>query len=352
MTALTTIISAYVNAQRTQQVDFTAVRAHATRADPTLLADPTARARLHDALTALVEQGVLSLPRNTKAYDRRSQPPLPNWVTKPARPRPPTATTTTGRVWPPALEAAAALATRPDELELLHKIADWLRDNRTAQPVPVEERSLEILNDEKALTAEVTKRLFTAGALTLDLLRCYRTPLAFASQHVPGHGPTHLLVAENNATYHSFLMTARAQPETTRPDLHIGWGSGHQFAATIASVPLLDPTPTAVWYFGDLDVAGLHIAVNAARVAAEHDLPPLQPAQVLYQAALRHGRPRPDRSNSNPAADYSTLLAWLPEHLRQDAANLFATGQRIPQEVVGLRLLREEPDLWSELVDA
>jgi hypothetical protein len=75
--------------------------------------------------------------------------------------------------------------------------------------------------DEKALGRYRKTRLFTSGALTLDLLACYDPPLPFASQRVPGVGPVILLVAENLATYTSFLTAARALGAATRPDLHV-----------------------------------------------------------------------------------------------------------------------------------
>jgi hypothetical protein len=82
-------------------------------------------------------------------------------------------------------------------------------------------------------------------------------------------------VAENNATFHSLLQAVRQLDPDVRPDLHIGWGCGNQFPTSITAVSLLDPTPTALYYLGDLDVAGLRIAVNAAAAARTHRLPPL-----------------------------------------------------------------------------
>jgi hypothetical protein len=58
--------------------------------------------------------------------------------------------------------------------------------------VPAEERSAELFDDEKALDRYRKTRLFTSGALTLDLLACYDPPLPFVSQHVPGSGPVTL----------------------------------------------------------------------------------------------------------------------------------------------------------------
>ncbi len=164
---------------------------------------------------------------------------------------------------------------------------------------------------------------------------------------MPGRGPTTLVVAENNATYHSLLTVARAEQADTRPDLHIAWGSGNQFPTSIRSVPLLDPAPTALYYFGDLDLAGIRLAVNAAATAGLLGLPPLQPHPRLYVEALRIGTPRRDKSNPATGSMYPALLEWLPPDLRPPVAALFRDGKRIPQETIGLRLLRTRPDLLT-----
>jgi hypothetical protein len=347
--ALDDIISAYLADQAASRVRTEGLLRHVTTADPTLVGDPTARARLAATLDRLAESGTLVLPKARSGWDHRTQPPpLPLWIGK-AGNRPPARSTPTKRVWPQPLEAAAAMATRPDEHHLLDRIATWLRNNPNAQPVPIEERSLEILDDEKALAIETTKRLFTTGALTLDLIACYPTPIPFPSQHVPGSGPTRLLVAENNATFHSLLTAARELDPGVRPDLHISWGCGNQFPTSIAAVTLLDPAATALYYVGDLDAAGLRIALNAAMAANVHHLPPLQPAVALYAWLLAHGVARPDRSNTG-ISDPGGLLAWLPKGLREQVAELLHERKRIPQETLGLRALRADPALLLQTV--
>lgn len=346
--ALGDIITAYIAEQPASKIRVDGLLRHVTAADPTLVGNPTARTRLAAVLVSLAEAGAVVLPKARSGWDNRTKPPLPLWVGKTAKPRR-ARPMPARRVWPQALEAGAAIATRPDEHQLLDRIATWLRNNPDAEPVPIEERSLEILNDEKALATETTKRLFTTGGLTLDLLACYPTPVPFPSQHVPGAGPTRLLVAENNATFHSLLKVARQMDPDVRPDLHIGWGCGNQFPTSITAVTLLDPAPTALYYVGDLDVAGLRIAVNAAAAANAHHLPPLRPAVALYDWLLAHGVPRPDRSNTG-ISDSSALLAWMPEGLHEAVAHLLHERQRIPQETLGLRALRANPDLLLRAV--
>ena len=324
---------------------FTAAQEH----DLSLVGDPAARARFRQALDELAGASLVALPSaaSRSGWDTIVEPPLPVRVTRVDREAAGPAVRPAPRVWPSALEAAGRIASRLDEHVLLERVADWLRDNPAPVRVPAEERSAELFDDEKALDRYRKTRLFTSGALTLDLLACYDPPLPFASQHVPGNGPVTLLVAENLATYTSFLTAARTLDVTTRPNLHVAWGIGGSFEQSVLSISLLDPLPRYVRYFGDLDLAGLGIAARATRQAAEAGLLPVLPAIACYRFLLngpRHWR-RPDDSNRVGQPDYGDACAWLPPELRPRARELLASGEKVAQEHLGLQALLGDPTL-------
>lgn len=340
-----------ITGHRTLRIPLETIRSWALDGDPTLNGDPTARDRIRHTLDRLVDDGLITYPSatNRDAWDRKATPPLPAWInrvntrTAPPTPRPVT------RVWPHTLETAGALATRPDEIALLEAIARWLRDNPHPIHVPIEERSLQLLGDEKALGKLVNTRLFTTpGTLTLDLLACHHTPLPLASTYIPGNGTPTLLVVENNATYFSFITATRALPDDQRPNLHIAWGHGGQVVASIASATVLDPAPAAIRYLGDLDPAGLRIPVNANTTARNTGLAEVQPATHLYQWLLDHGTPQPAKPDV-PRTIPDAVRDWLPPELRVPISHLIASGHRVAQETVGLEALLAEPELIAVL---
>jgi hypothetical protein len=342
-----------VAAARNKRIPVEELLASAQEHDLSLVGDPTARARFRQALDELAGTLVVTLPAvaSRSGWDAVVEPRLPVWVMRVDREAPGSAVKPAPRVWPSALEAAGRMASRVDEHVLLERVAGWLRDNPAPIRVPAEERSAELFDDEKALDRYRKTRLFTSGTLTLDLLACYDPPLPFASQHVPGNGPVTLLVAENLATYTSFLMAARALDEATRPHLHVAWGVGGSFEQSVLSIPLLDPPPRHVRYFGDLDRAGLRIAASAARRAAQAGLPLVLPAIGCYQFLLdgpRHWR-RPDDSNRVGQSDYGDACAWLPSALRPRAGELLASGEKIAQEHLGLQTLLRDTILLDGL---
>jgi hypothetical protein len=206
LSSLAARLALQVAAARNKRIVVAELLAAAQEHDLSLVGDPAARARFRRALGELASTSVVTLPAaaSRSGWDASVEPPLPVWVMRVDREAPGPAVRPAPRVWPSALEAAGRIASRPDEHALLERVVGWLRDNLAPVRVPAEERSAELFDDEKALDRYRKTRLFTSGALTLDLLACYDPPLPFVSQHVPGSGPVTLLVAENLATYTSF----------------------------------------------------------------------------------------------------------------------------------------------------
>jgi hypothetical protein len=354
VTPLTRTLLDYVAGHPKQRVPLDELRAHAYQQHPVLVGDPTTRTQLANAFAAAAATGAITLPVGTKGWETHTIPPLPRWVVKPAAPKIDRSPQTV-RVWPERLRAASTLATRDDEQEALAKIADWLRDHPDPQPVPMEERSLEIFGYEKTLAALVGQRLFTSRALTLSLLACPPTPVPLPTVHIPGTGATRLLVCENHAAYYSATTAARRLPDDTRPDLHVAFGGGGQFTVSHAEIVFLDPTPARILYCGDLDLAGLNIARHAATRYADSIQPgdpTLEPAVSHFEWMLAHGTRQPDPSNRDHS-DTSILIRWLrdwlPAHLHRPATDLLTQRVRISQETVGLDAFTAQPRLITGL---
>ncbi len=324
----------------------------ASHFEPGLVGNPDARRRFREALDELHTAGRITLPspRSRTSWDARITPPLPVWVMR-VEPRLPPRPTHPPQVWPSALEAAAQIATRPDEYELLARIARWMRDSPAPSRAPIQERSLDLFDDEKALDSFLKTRLFTMGALTLDLLACFIPPVPFVSEHLTGTGPTQLLVIENLATYTSFLTILKEDHGTGRRDLHVAWGAGNSFTQSVLSIPNLSPAPQRTLYFGDLDVAGLNIATTAARQAEIAGLPAIAAAGACYHFLLcgpQNWR-RPDSSNRSAAPNFQAICQWLPIALREDTIELLRNHERVPQERLGLHALRDNPRILAAL---
>lgn len=352
MTALSPLahaLSVHVTQASRQKIEIEDLYRAAVTFDRSLATAPSARDEIRSAIDELVAAGQVTLPSGARHFDTRDTPPAPKWVRRTPRERV-AREPKTPRVWPPALESAGRLASREDEILLLESVAAFLRDGGSNRPsVPLRERSLELFGDEKRIDRLLSTRLFTSGALTLDLLRCHSVPIPFVSQWVPGaHDPkgTALLIAENHHTYASLLEITRSHAATGGPARHVGYGTGGQFPSAVLSVPLLSPKPERIVYFGDVDLKGLQIPTAASSAATQAGLPVVVPAFPLYELLFELGRVR--ETAPIYAGTAAAAAAWLGP-LSDRACDLLARGRRLPQEAVGFELLTNSPSVLARV---
>ena len=198
-------------------------------------------------------------------------------------------------------------------------------------PVALRERSVEIFGDEKRLDSLLGTQLFTAGRLSLDLLRCYLpTVPTYVVALSPDGIRRQLLVVENHTTFDTLCRWN----EGRRHYAAVAFGAG---AAFIAACKSLQPHLNApgcdgqIAYFGDLDPKGLWIPVRAAQDNGVE----IRPDETLYSLLLTKGRnSRVLKRESLPFE--STLLDWLPRSVQTETSQHFKNGQRLPQELISL----------------
>lgn len=308
--------------------------------------DPATRTFLHrrqllaNALTELASARVIQLPSQA-SYDRTEHPALPRFITLPSSSRAQQSSAPT--VWHPALSWAADATIARSHRPVLEKINRWLFTNRNTLVVPLRERSLEILGDEKALDRLQATGLFGPSRVTLDMLRARRIAPPIHTVRV-GDGPI-LLVVENSDTFDSLRTTLTATPG--RVGL-VGWGAGAAFEASVLSVAAITHHVSDIAYFGDLDAKGLQVPANADRLAAAYGLPRVRPATGLYTALQKtaiHQAGQP-RLGAEAAA---RLSAWLDSEHRDWASAVLSCGTRLAQEAVGLAYLTDHDDWLFDL---
>jgi hypothetical protein len=305
-----------------------------------------ARSRIRRLLDTLAETGAIALPKGDAGWLPFPPPKLPNWIKFPAPARSAKDQRHKTYPWGPELSFLASLPSVP-HLDVLVAINTWLRDGGrdTDIIVPLRERSIQITHDEKALDAVIrcqTLQPQPGKGVTLGLLKSYRAPPPLAYE-CGGEGTEGrpVLVIENAHTWYSFANWNR----TARRYAAVVYGNGSYFAASVPhlrSIIAKSRAAQEVRYFGDLDEAGLSIPVWATEVAWEEDLPPPQPEEWLYTELLKY----PSQKNTGKPCDDETsvtsLVAWLPEHLRNPVRTILGRGERIAQERVGTSFLAAE----------
>lgn len=311
------------------------------KVDPASRTDGERRSVLARLLDELASAEVIGLP-SARSYDRTELPPLPRFVTV-SRPNaePPVRRDV---LWHPELSWVPAARLAPSQMDQLALVNAWLFRHRDDLIVPVRERSLEIFGDEKALDRLLPTNLFAPDRLSLSILRSRRAVPRMFTRAV-GDGDA-VLVVENSDTFDSLV---RALIDRVSQIGVVGWGSGAGFEASVLSLLDLDRPVSRVWYFGDLDRAGLRIPANASEIAAASGLPIVRPAVGLYSALLRQGRPQTDQPRV-PGEAAAQLVQWLDPAHRDPVCDLLHAGRRLAQEAVGLRYLLRHDD-WAPPAD-
>lgn len=295
------------------------------------------RSTLHDDLDRLAAADRVRLPRTEAGWDRSAHPPLPRFVgVSPRRPAPqPTKRIPAHSVgWRPQLRWAAEVRDwSPRRLQDLLAINRWLGDAEQAPVVPLRERSVALFGDEKRLGELLSDpRLFAAERLTLELVRARRTSPPFIARTVDSSRDDALIV-EN---WDTFDTLSKHWPAGGR----ILYGAGAHVTAALPS--LLEDPPRELRYFGDLDVAGLTIAIRASDHSIAMGLPAVRPDVELYRLLLEHGVPQKSDAAAPEPQSLQRLCSWLADPDLVDAAIALLTARtRLAQEQIGVELLLE-----------
>lgn len=331
--AIAEAIARVVTASRPRKVPLQDLLVAAASIDRTAAASVGWRARVLAALTDLVDQGLVTLPRTR--LDRTAHPPLPAYVLRPASPRADSQPDDVV-VWHADLAWAAQLdddgRLSAAERRFLSAVNAWLPRRRGVR-VPLRERSLEVFGDEKELERWVLGALFAPGRLSMAQLDCFA---CWPPVEQTNLGTGDWLLIENYTTYVSICRCAIELGYTGR----IVWGSGNQVGTRLTALAAGgEPRPARCWYFGDIDAGGFRAARHAAQRAGDLGLGPVRPARGLYRLALARGGDNP-ASAGRPAREIAQWAReWLGGALGERAAKIVRTGHRVVQEHAGMEWL-------------
>lgn len=240
----------------------------------------------------------------------------------------------------------------------------WLKSDPDLFAVPIRERALEIFaafgSETDFPMAEKTFDELKSGILFSDperldtVLRTFRPPPpllteAFPLEEADGHyrrvgtGDV-LLVVENSTTWWSIV---ECLPEHHRLG-YVAWGLGGTFRASVRAITA-EHRISEIRYFGDLDLSGVRIPLNASRTSTGLGLPPVRPTEVLYGVLLALGRPRTAKEAPAGTREALELTNWLPAQHRGDTITLLSQGNRLAQEWVGYRYLTRNTDWHADI---
>lgn len=305
---------------------------------------PPERFLLLEALKAVEARGSIRFPpKGGKRWDRSLGPAVPTSVDV-VRDQP-TASSFAWRTfpWHPHLHwvvQCRSLSTQ--QIDFLRRVHQGFVNGMFLESAPLKYRSLQLTGDEKMLASLATTSLFGEGRLTLDLLACLPDALPLAWEAVGDGG--RIVIFENAGP---FAVARRVLGElATRPYDLIAYGGGRGVLAALGHLKTIECKIESIHYVGDIDPAGLEIALGVRRCSEDLGLPVVQPASELHRqmfaAAEVFGYPEgwPSRDKSS-AVDQHRLLDVVSPDIRHRAEAVLKAGRRIPEEVLGPVELRK-----------
>jgi hypothetical protein len=308
---------------------------------------PAERRLLVEALESIAARGSIRLPaEDGKRWDRSMSPAVPtsvdivrdrsgsppfNWRTFP---------------WHPHLQWVAhcrSLSTQ--QIEFLRRVHEGFVNGMFREPAPLKYRSLQLTGDEKLLASLAATSLFSPSRLSLEQLACLPDALPLAWEAVSDGG--RMVIFENAGP---FAVARRVLSELERkPYDVIAYGGGRGVLAALGHIKTLERGIESIHYVGDLDHAGLDIALAVRHCSRDLGLPTVQPASALHAqmlsaaASFGHANGWPSRERV-PVANRSKILEALSPDLRSQVDAILGAGHRIPEEVLGPDELRAA---WS-----
>lgn len=245
------------------------------------------------------------------------------------------------REFPWVPELAFLRGTRVNlPFEELRRLNDFLQVGGGERPVvPIKERSLQLFGDEKRLDVLADSALFRDGRLTLAQLRCEVVAEPLAWKRGPAEAAAQpVIVLENAATWHSYARWNEATAQFSA----VIYGGGNRFTDGVVFLAEIFRElggARPVFYFGDLDAAGLAIPRRAGRRAQELGLPAVEPHLWSYGQLLAIANGSGQQYEGEWKTPLAPLCDWLGKYA-EPARQLLAANLRLAQEHIGWEFLK------------
>jgi hypothetical protein len=309
------------------------------------------RSWLLTALREAATRNVIKIPvEHGKRWDRTLQPPIPTSIDRIIAPPLPPNNEWRRFPWHPRLSWVADLkGITPEQEEFLRKVHKGLVRGSFDELAPLMYRSLELTGHEKTLKALTKTVLFEEGRLSLDLLGCIPRIPPLVAETICDRPIA--IVFENIESFQVArnVLTAMSNP----PYGMVAYGGGRSFQQSIRNFGSMNRSIERIEYVGDLDRAGLSIAMAATKIALEQGFPPVMPARgihhVMIQSSLNFDRPLGLLNQKQDSDKHDeVIITWLPADIRQEVLMILRARRRVPEEVLSYGAMQK---LWERLIE-
>ncbi|QFK71464.1 permease [Pradoshia sp. D12] len=233
-----------------------------------------------------------------------------------------------------------------DEWFRVKNLYSFLKSSQDRQIVSLEERSLELFGHEKFLT---DSDLFPEGkgflqriGVSMEELKSMKFGEPFVFWLKPGvqiADIKRVLIVENLSFFHTCVQLLEEEILDYEPELII-YGEGKKIERSFSFFFKLFPKDSSYlfYYVGDLDAEGYSICM---RLIDKYQECTIQPALKIYRKMLDCM----DQANSETGQVRNEIhrerfFSWFTEEEQNSLNELWATKNRIPQEVLTIETWR------------
>lgn len=223
---------------------------------------------------------------------------------------------------------------------LYQQESDWMTVN---------ERSFELLGNEKYLDSQEGKRLLQIIEISLEDMRCEKTYEPFF-YHRLSSDIQNILIIENKDTFSSIKKLMNEGLNTFYGISYqlLIYGEGRKILRSIEYLNELNiPLEVAVHYFGDIDREGLWIKHRLELITDRG----ISYATDFYREAIKTGRSRQleTKQTENKDANCQFQSHLVPEEWKF-VEKVLREGRIIPQEAVNQKILRRTAQCTPNLM--
>jgi hypothetical protein len=229
-----------------------------------------------------------------------------------------------------------------EEWQYILRIHSFLKEIGKREWASVEERCLELFDDEKFLTQnkngnkdnKVLKRL----GLSLDNIKAKQYGESFVYWNKGVRHIKTIIILENHSTFFSFKKAVQKDAPIfgIYPDALI-FGCGNKILSSFSFIDeIADPADIKIYYFGDIDPAGLSIYAGLKERTPDIDIALLVPAYIeLLKLCNKEYR---CKEHLKKAEHLELVLGEFEKQhhkgYREQMIRLWQSNHRIPQELI------------------
>jgi len=216
----------------------------------------------------------------------------------------------------------------------------WEKEAEIGMQMSVNEKSFVIWGDEKFLDSGEGRKLLAYNRFALEDLGCYRTPEPYFSTvygwDFRGHA---VIIIENKDSWYTISKVMKESPKKQLCGIPVAmliFGEGNKATRANGIREFLQDYPlddSPIYYFGDIDVAGLDIYARVVEANKQLEIERFMPGYkaMIEKAKGRTMRPTEDmRKLSYPEV---FLVGFSPAE-QAVIQNTLKQQRRIPQEIL------------------